>query len=78
MFLLVGVGKEWAGPVFLHPDDHLLKVDALSCRGGERMGQPSYSPPLKSKDCLHIHDRMGQPSFSPPPKKQSCLHIHDG
>ena len=32
MLYLVGVGKEWAGPVFPHP--------------------------LKSKDCLHIHDRV--------------------
>ena len=55
---LVGVGKEWVGPVFLHPDNHLQKVDALSCRGGERMGWPGFSHPLKSKDCLHIHDRV--------------------
>ena len=58
MLSLVGVGKEWTSLVFLHPDNHLHKVDALSCQGVERMGRPSFSPPLKSKDCLHIHDRV--------------------
>ena len=63
-------------PSFLHLDKHLHKVDALSCRSGERM---VFLHPLKSKGCLHIHDRvrlilslvrdgerMGRPSFSPP------------
>ena len=39
------VGKEWAGPVFLHPDNHLHKVDAFTFQGGERMGRPNFSPP---------------------------------
>ena len=42
---LVGARKEWVNPVFLHPDNHLQKVDALSCRGGERIGWPGFSPP---------------------------------
>ena len=58
MLSLVRVGKKWTSLVFLHPDNHLQKVDALSCQGGERMGQPSFSPPLKSKGCLYIHDRV--------------------
>ena len=56
MLSLVRVGKEWTSLVFLHPDNHLHKVDALSSQDGERMGWPSFSPPLKSKGCLHIHD----------------------
>ena len=58
MLSLVMVGKEWISLVFLHPDNHLHMVDALSWQGGERMSQPSFSPPLKSKGCLHIHDRV--------------------
>ena len=63
MFSLVGVGKEWAGPVFLHPDNHLHKVDALSCQGsivrvGKEWAGPVFPHPLKSKGCLHIHDRV--------------------
>ena len=42
--------------VFLHPDNHLRKVDASSCKGGERM--PNFPYPLKTKDCMHIHDRV--------------------
>ena len=45
-------------PSFLHPDNHHNKVDVLSCWGGERMGRPVFPHPLKSKDCLHIHDRV--------------------
>ena len=33
--------------VYLHPDNYLHKVDALSCQGGERMGRSSFSPPPK-------------------------------
>ena len=84
---LVGMGKEWADLVFLHPDNHLHKADNLSCQGGERMGRPSFPHPLKSKVCLHIHDRVrlilsesewgknGPAQFSPPAKKQRFLHI---
>ena len=80
---LVGVGKERAGPVFLHPDNHLHKDDALSCQDGERMGLPSFSPPPKKQRLFAYSwqgkvdtfpseggERMGRPSFSPPPKKQ--------
>ena len=35
--------------VFLHPDNHLHKVDVLSCQGGERMGRPCFSPPPKKQ-----------------------------
>ena len=49
MLSFVEVGKELAGPVFLHTDNHLHKVDALSCHGGERMGRPSFSPPPKKQ-----------------------------
>ena len=58
MLSLVRVGKEWTSQVFLHPDNHLRKVDALPCQGGERMGRPSFSHPLKSHGCMHIHDRV--------------------
>ena len=58
MLSLVRVGNEWTSRDFLNPDNHLHTVDALSCQGGERMGRPSFSPPLKSKGCLHIHDRV--------------------
>ena len=56
---LVGVGKEWASPVFLHPDNHLHKVDTFSCQGGERMGQPSFSPPPK-KQRLYAYSWQGK------------------
>ena len=42
MLSLVKVGKEWTSHVFLHPDNHLHKVDALSCQDGERMGCPIF------------------------------------
>ena len=58
MLSLVRVGKEWTSQVFLHPDNHLHKVDALSCQGGERMGRPKFPHPLKNQDCMHIHDRV--------------------
>ena len=58
MLSLVRVGKEWTSLVFLHPDNLLHKVDALSCQGGERMGRPVFPNPLKSNGCLHIHDRV--------------------
>ena len=58
MFSLVRVGKEWTGLVILHPDNHLHKVDVFTSQAGERMGQPSFSPPPKSKGILHIQDRV--------------------
>ena len=46
-------------PSFSPPDNHLHKVDALSCLGGERMGCcPLFPCPLKSKGCLHNYDRV--------------------
>ena len=59
MLSLVRLGKKWACPVFLHPDNHLHnKVDAISCQGGERMGQPSFSPPSK-KPRLYAYSWQG-------------------
>ena len=58
MLSLVREGKEWTSLVFLQTDNHMHKVDALSCQGGERMGRPSFSPPSKSKGCMCIHDRV--------------------
>ena len=43
MFSLVGVGKEFAGPVFPHPDNHLHKADAFTCQDGERIDLPCFS-----------------------------------
>ena len=54
MLSLVMVGKEWTSRVFLHPDNHMHKVDALSCQGGERMGRPSFSPPPKKAKVVCI------------------------
>ena len=56
MSSLVRVGKEWTSQVFLHPNNHLHKVDALSCQGGERMGRPSFSPSTKKAKfvCIFI------------------------
>ena len=79
MLSFVRVGKEWTSQVFLHPDNHLHKIDALFCQGGERMGQPSFSLPPK-KQWLYAYSRQGkvdvftcqggkrmdQPRFSPP------------
>ena len=76
---LVRVGKWRTSRVFLYPDNHLHQVDALSCRGGERMGRPSFSPP-PNKQRLFAYSWQGkvdaftcqggkvtdQPSFSPP------------
>ena len=44
MLSFVEEGKDWTSLVFLHPDNHLQKVDALSLS--------------KSQVCLHIHDRV--------------------
>ena len=81
MLSLVRVGKEWNSLVFLHPDNCLHKVGALSCQGGERLVWPRFSPPPK-KHRLYVYScpggkRMDQPSFSPPSKTKGCLHIHD-
>ena len=38
--------------------NHLHKIDTFTSQGGERIGRPSFSHPLKSKGCLHIHDRI--------------------
>ena len=48
---LVGVGREWAGPVFLHPDNLASAQDWYFhyLGGGERMGGPSFSPPPKKQ-----------------------------
>ena len=64
MLYLVGMGKEWTGPVFPHP--------------------------LKSQDCLHIHDKVwlmfslvgvgkewAGPVFLHPLKSKGCMCIHD-
>ena len=48
MLSLVRVGKEWVGTVFLHPDN-LHAIDAFTSQSGERMGQPSFSPPPKNQ-----------------------------
>ena len=63
MFSLVGVGKEWAGPVFLHPANYPNKVDVFSCRGslvrvGKDWAGPVFPCPLISKGCMCIHDRV--------------------
>ena len=58
MLSLVEVGKEWAGQVFLHPDDHLHKVNALFVRMGKELAGPVFPHPLKSKGCMCIHDRV--------------------
>ena len=50
MLPLVRVRKIRTSRVFLHPDNHLHQVDALTCRGGERMGRPCFSqPPNKQR-----------------------------
>ena len=59
MLSLVRVGKEWTSLVFLHPDNHLHKFDALSCQGGERMGQSSFSLPPK-KPRLYAYSSQGK------------------
>ena len=59
MFSLVRVGKEWTGLIFLHPDNHLHKVDVFTSQGGGRMGQPSFSPPPK-KQRLFAYSRQGK------------------
>ena len=58
MLSLAGVGKEWASLGFLHPDNHLHNVNALSFQGGERIGRSNSSPPPKKQSCMHIHDRV--------------------
>ena len=80
MFSLVWIGKEWAGLVFLHQDNHLnhlQKVDAFTFQGGERTGRPNFSPPelltTKHHFCFGLSDKtMGLPSFY---TKQILLHI---
>ena len=69
MFSLVGVGKKWAGPVFLHAEIHLHKVDAFTFQGGERTGRPNFSPnqklTTKHHFCFCLSGKtMGWPSFS--------------
>ena len=79
MLSLVRVGRGWTSRVFLHPDNHLHKVYALACQGGERMGWPSFSRPPKKQRLFAYSwqgnvdtftspggEWMGQPSFSPP------------
>ena len=79
MLSFVRVGKEWTSLVFLHPDNHLHKVDALSSQDGERMGWPSFSPPPKKQRLFAyswlgkvdtftrwVGEKMGWSSFSPP------------
>ena len=39
-------GERMGRPIFfLHPDNHLHKVDAFTFQGGERTGRPNFSPP---------------------------------
>ena len=58
MLSLVEVGKEWEGPVFLHPDNLLQETDDVISQGGERMGCLVFPHPLKSKGCRYIHNRV--------------------
>ena len=58
MLSLVRMGKEWTSRVFLHPNNHLHTVDALSCRVGKELARSVFPHPRKSKGCLHIHDRV--------------------
>ena len=38
------------------PSDNLVhKVDVYFCQGGERMGQPSFSPPLTSNFMFYAY-----------------------
>ena len=76
---LVRVGKEWTSLGFLHLDNHLHMVDALSCQGGVRMCRPIFYP-LPKKQKLYVFSwqgkvdvftcqggkRMDGPSYSPP------------
>ena len=42
------------------PCDNLLnKIDTYTSQGGERMGQPSFSPPPK-KQRLHVYSWQGK------------------
>ena len=49
MLSLVGVGKELAGTVFLHPGNLLHAIDAFTSQCGERMGRSSFSRPPKTQ-----------------------------
>ena len=74
---LVGVGKEWAGPVFLHPDNlDSAEIDTFTSQGGERMGRPSFSPPLTSNFMFYAYSRQGNwrlAEFFPTP----INHMHN-
>ena len=74
-FAFCAVGKDWAGPFFPHPDkikhqpcaggifspsDNLVhKVDVYFRQGGERMGWPSFSPPLTSNFIFYACSGQG-------------------
>ena len=55
---LVRVRKEWTSRVFLHPDNHPHKLTLYLVRVGKEWAGLVFPYPLKSQDCLHIHDRV--------------------
>ena len=90
-FAFKGVGKNWAGPFFPHPDKIKHQPCAGGYLGGEKLGWSIFPHPINhmhnssspSDNLVHKVDvkpcqggeRVGRPSFSPPHKKQR-LHMN--
>ena len=45
LLLIIGVGKNWAGPSFPHPEKWKHQPFADGYLGGEKLGRPILSPP---------------------------------
>ena len=73
MLSLVRVGKEWTSPAFLHTDNHLLKIDALSCQVGKE-----WASPMVDVFTIRGGEKTGRPSCSPPQLLTTKHHFYFG
>ena len=79
LLLIIGVGKNWAGPFFPHLEKWKHQPCADGYLGGEKLGRPILSPPQLVKTSptpcheyannlcfLEGGEKLGQPILSPP------------
>ena len=79
LLLIIGVGKNWAGPFFPHLEKWKHQPCADGYLGGEKLGRPILSPPrLVKTSTIPCHEyannlcflgggeKLGRPILSPP------------
>ena len=86
LLLIIGVGKNWAGPFFPHLEKWKHQPCADGYLGGEKLGRPILSPPwLVKTSPIPCHEyannlcilgggeKLGRPILSPPRQDKTAI-----